>query len=407
MRAFLFLEHKFYKNKNKIYAEKSIDYRYMERYIQVFDEICICAREVKEYSNTFMEPLILDKRISFFSLPNVNSKELVFNYSKIKKEILKEITKEDVAIFRAPSSISFVLYHAIKNLQIPIAVELVADADVFFVEEKGELYLSRMLKKIERYVLVKHAKTLCYKANAVLYVTKYYLQKKYPSYSLSNGESVEHFDVACSDVILYDNYYSKSISTRTKENELVICHMGAMEGNNKGQKTVIDIVKDINEKGCKCKAILIGNGTFMEGFKAYAREKRVEEQVVFTGQLNEFSSIKKIFSESHIFVFPSENEGLPRSILEAMANSLPCIAYDVGGISELIDCNLLVKKDNYDELLDKVWSIANAEVWRKDIAESNYLKSREYRDCILSKKRHLFYQQFRDMAEQRIRGDKL
>jgi len=45
------------------------------------------------------------------------------------------------------------------------------------------------------------------------------------------------------------------------------------------------------------------------------------------------------------FVLPSLNENMPMALLEAMAAGLPCIASDVGGVSEILDddCGLLVR----------------------------------------------------------------
>ena len=132
MKAFLFLEHKFYKKDNKIYAEKIVNYQYIEKYVSVFDEVCICARCNCQAQDIYMDPIELDEKVSFWGLPNCDSLGLIINYYSIRKEILQIINDGDVAIFRAPSSISYVLYNSIKSKNVPIAVELVADAEVFF-----------------------------------------------------------------------------------------------------------------------------------------------------------------------------------------------------------------------------------------------------------------------------------
>ena len=51
---------------------------------------------------------------------------------------------------------------------------------------------------------------------------------------------------------------------------------------------------------------------------------------------------------------PSDTEGLPLSIVEAMALGLPCIATRVGGVPELIDHGYngyLITADRVDELV--------------------------------------------------------
>jgi glycosyltransferase involved in cell wall biosynthesis len=49
-------------------------------------------------------------------------------------------------------------------------------------------------------------------------------------------------------------------------------------------------------------------------------------------------------AQADVFVLPSLNENLPLALLQAMAMGLPCIASDVGGISEVLDagCGILV-----------------------------------------------------------------
>ena len=46
--------------------------------------------------------------------------------------------------------------------------------------------------------------------------------------------------------------------------------------------------------------------------------------------------VAKVLEGAHVFVLPTNWEGLPRSIIEAMRAGLPVVATDVGGVSELV-----------------------------------------------------------------------
>ena len=58
----------------------------------------------------------------------------------------------------------------------------------------------------------------------------------------------------------------------------------------------------------------------------------ISEQVIFHGKKNIGEELNSYYRMSDIYVIPTHFEGFPRTIWEAMANSLPVIATNVGGI---------------------------------------------------------------------------
>ena len=68
--------------------------------------------------------------------------------------------------------------------------------------------------------------------------------------------------------------------------------------------------------------------------KAKAQELGLAEKVIFQGCIE---NVSQFLASADIFVHPSHTEGLPNSIIEAMASALPIVATNVGGIPELIE----------------------------------------------------------------------
>lgn len=86
-----------------------------------------------------------------------------------------------------------------------------------------------------------------------------------------------------------------------------------------------------NDKPVKC--MIVGDGPERENLKKRVLQKGLKEKVIFTGfQSDAISHINAM----DIFALPSEKEGLPRVILEAMLMARPVVACDVTGPSELV-----------------------------------------------------------------------
>jgi glycosyltransferase involved in cell wall biosynthesis len=87
---------------------------------------------------------------------------------------------------------------------------------------------------------------------------------------------------------------------------------------------------------------IAGEGPLLRELQELARELKIEHRVLFTGFISQ-EKLREIFYASHIFLHPSETgrdgnqEGVPNSMLEAMASGLPVFATQHGGIPEAIE----------------------------------------------------------------------
>jgi len=61
----------------------------------------------------------------------------------------------------------------------------------------------------------------------------------------------------------------------------------------------------------------------------------LKQCIIFTGILNEKQMCER-YLKSHIFVCPSSIENSPNSLGEAMILGVPCVASDVGGVTDLL-----------------------------------------------------------------------
>lgn len=107
-----------------------------------------------------------------------------------------------------------------------------------------------------------------------------------------------------------------------------LIHIGSFvpEKNHKGLIRIFLKVRKINPE---IKLILCGAGPLLEEF-----QKMSLEGVLFSGERNDATVI---LGYAKALLLPSLIEGLPGVILEAMMLQVPVVAYDVGGVSELIN----------------------------------------------------------------------
>jgi colanic acid/amylovoran biosynthesis glycosyltransferase len=87
---------------------------------------------------------------------------------------------------------------------------------------------------------------------------------------------------------------------------------------------------------------IAGEGPLLPELQKFARELGVTDRVSFTGFVSQ-EQLREIYYRSHIFLHPSQTgrdgnqEGIPNSMLEAMATGLPVFATEHGGIPEAIE----------------------------------------------------------------------
>lgn len=95
---------------------------------------------------------------------------------------------------------------------------------------------------------------------------------------------------------------------------------------------------------------IVGDGGEMEQLRQLAKQLKVIDYIEFTGARND---IAQLLAHADVFVLSSIAEGIPMTVLEAMAASLPIISTDVGGLAELItpdENGYLVEKQNTEQL---------------------------------------------------------
>lgn len=99
---------------------------------------------------------------------------------------------------------------------------------------------------------------------------------------------------------------------------------------------------------------VIGDGPLMNELKSEVESNGIEERVVFTGPLARDDVYKKLINMD-LYVSTSSYEGLPVSVLEAMACGVPCVISDIEQHREIKEkCEAVCLADNEDDWLRQI-----------------------------------------------------
>ena len=104
--------------------------------------------------------------------------------------------------------------------------------------------------------------------------------------------------------------------------------------------------------------------------KEYVRSHHLADRVVFTGAVR---NVDEYLKASDIYAFPTENEGFPLAVLEAMACGLPVVSTPVGGIKDILvdgQNGLVVKPRNEQELREAIDRLLSDGVLRQRLGEA-------------------------------------
>jgi len=142
---------------------------------------------------------------------------------------------------------------------------------------------------------------------------------------IPNGIDIERFDPK-------GNFANIREEFLIKKSDIVIGFIGRIV-SVKGLEYLIDALLFLKEEFKNIKLLITGEGSLLDRLYEKAKENSVNNSVIFTGRRRD---IPDILSCIDIFVMPSIAEGLPNSLLEAMAMGKPIVATEVGGIPELI-----------------------------------------------------------------------
>lgn len=126
------------------------------------------------------------------------------------------------------------------------------------------------------------------------------------------------------------------------------------------------------------KVILPGRGVRLKEMKILAVNLDVDDILWFPGYRKD---VNRLCAISDLYVTTSRQEGLPISVVEAMASGLPVVASNIRGQTDAVVPERngeLYKLDSSDDFLEKILKLYNSPELRAEMQKNNREDSKKY-----------------------------
>lgn len=160
--------------------------------------------------------------------------------------------------------------------------------------------------------------------------------------------------------------------------DIVLLSVGELN-ENKNHRLIIELLPYLKNNVFY---VICGKGPLMEEYINLANKLGIQKRLKLMGYVNDTPNYYRI---ADLFVFPSKREGLPVSIMEAMASGLPIIATDIRGSRDLLgdSSNVLFSLDDDRDYIIK--SINKLLKNRADVSKENVDRAKMYNNQVIIK----------------------
>lgn len=152
-----------------------------------------------------------------------------------------------------------------------------------------------------------------------------------------------------------------------KLNRPPVLLMSARFDPEKRHEVLVRAAKLLADQGRELEVWLAGTGQLEETVRAQVRESGLESVVRLLGYVPNDQVLAWLDDHTvDLVVLPSDAEGIPYSLIEALAHGVPAVASDAGGIVELLGggCGELVQPEDVDGVAAAVGRLLDSDELR-------------------------------------------
>lgn len=370
-------DHFFYHVNGNVYSAGKLPYASFQRYFNHFDSISVVSRYKEMDSVAPNWSISSGENIDFFKMENQSSLSGLFLKDKKRIEELYALVREaDGIVVRLPSEIGIMVAGIARELGKKYIAEVVAcpwDAMTGYKSVKGFLYAPFLTLRTR--LAVKNAW-------GAIYVTDNFLQKRYP-----NNRAI-----AISNVELLDSTQERLAKAYPKKS-IRVGLIGSLDSPHKGFDTIYNALRILTNRNIDISLHIVGGGDKYKN-EALLSNLRIMDKVFFKGNIKPGKDIYEFLDTTDIYVQPSNQEGLPRSVIEAMSRGCPVVLSSAGGMPELVTPEYLHEPGDYQSLADIIARVIRDESEFHSCVASSIKTAERFDAGILAIKRYDFFKAY-------------
>ncbi|MBO1922988.1 glycosyltransferase family 4 protein [Thiomicrorhabdus sp. 6S3-12] len=340
MNVLYVTDHKFYHENGKVFSKTHLNENKFKRYLSFFENVNIVGRQ----SGADMSDVLYKNERSSLSFQLVDDPVKHPLKNNVAQKLNGLIASSDVVCIRVPCIYQKSAFKLAKKHNKKILIEMVGCPFDSLWNYGG------VLPKFMAVKMYLSTRMVVANSDAVIYVTKKFLQTRYP-----NKKGIT---LGSSDVELPKNAASIRNGLHNKHK----CVLGMIAGYTsfyKGFDVAFDALKTIlsTDPNIDYELRIIGSGDSAK-LKALISSSNLLDKVFLDGSM----PAEKVFQwldNIDVYLQPSRQEGLPRALVEAMSRGCPSIGSGIAGIPELLPQQYLINAGDYKSLAQKIMILAN------------------------------------------------
>ncbi len=389
MNLLVALEHHFIRCSGGVFTDLAFGYDYWREYLEVFDEIIVAAR-VKRLDSAPNGMMQADgEKVKFFDMPDYYGiKSFLIKFPIIFWRAFKATCQADRYLLRSGNIGTFIWLGLLLRFRNRYARECMGHVKEGITAERPKTIFYKLITEVSEWICKYQVK----KAVCASYTSEF-LRKCYPC-------QTPQAEFVFSGVRLTDNVITSPRSeVFFRMVPFKLLSIGRVE-LQKGHLWLVNAAIEL----AKRKELplwtldIVGPGTQIPVLKQIVQEHQLVDRIRIIGSVKWGEELFSYIDHSALFILPSLTEGMPRSLIEAMARGIPAIGSNTGGIPELLSEEDLVEVENIRALADKIAQCMVAPDRLTQMSLRNFQRAKDFKVGLTKAKKLAFWRYIRHNA---------